>query len=299
MKKYMRMAGTALCVLLMVCFYYRAVSCLDRLKSCKKTALILMESSPLNLEQVRRIRRNEEEQDVPGSFTAWRQENEVTVQNRDLQRRHTVSVVAVCGRSDLLLQGTGWLDETDREGCLIDEKTARALFGSTNVEGLAIEVGKEEKIIRGILKGVSDAVLYEETENEKLFTNLTVYMENGTTYDNIRQDFMMRYALEGRFVRMDILERLAGFACLKFSLPQELIPTKWSDFGFWSEALRREKESLLLLMLSEKQKPMEIYRKDFYQAVGCGLAAVVLAIEIMKKIRRKHCGFHSAKGSVK
>lgn len=274
-------------VLLMACFYYRAVSCLGRLKPCEKSALILMERSPQSLEQVRRIRENEEEQDIPRSFTAWRQENEVTAKNRNLQRQHTVSVVAVYGRSDLLLQGTGWLDETDTEGCLIDEKTAGALFGSTSVEGMTIEVGEEEKIIRGLLKGVSDTILYEETENEKLFTGLTVSMESAAAYDTIRQDFMMRHALEGKFVRMDILERLAGVACLKFSLPQELIPTKWSDFAFWSEALQREKESFLLLLLSEKQKPMEIYMKDFCQAVGFGLAAVIMAVVIIQKIWKR------------
>lgn len=284
MKKYVRMAGTALCALLIICFYCRALSCLYRLKPCSRSAFLLMESSPLNLGQVQQIRRNEEEQDIPKSFTAWRQENDVTAKNPDLQRRHRVSVVAICGRSDLLLQGTGRLDETDREGCLIDEKTAEALFGSTDVEGMTIEVGEEEKVIRGILKNVQDTVLYEETDKEKLFTNLTVYREKGEPYDSIRQDFMMRHALEGKFVRMDILERLAGFACLKFSLPQELIPTKWSDFSFWSEALQREKESFLLLMLSEKQKPMELYLKDFYQAVANGLAAVILAGVMIRKM---------------
>lgn len=269
-------------VLLMACFYFASAQHADKLKGCERTAQILMERTSLTYAQVKEIKAGEEEQDVPKSFAAWNQKNEVTVQNKDLYRQHTVSAVGVFGRSDLLIPGSSWLDESDREGCLIDEKTARELFGSTGVAGQVISVGEKEKTIRGILYGVSDTVLYEADETET-FTNLTVYMEAGATVDQIRQDFMMRHGLEGRFVRMDILKTVADLARLTFSIPPDLIPTKWSDFGFWSETFEKEKESVLLLMLTEKQKPMELYMKELYPAVAYGLLAIWLAVSAVSK----------------
>lgn len=287
MQKFMRIAGTILCLCIMAASHFWAVSCASRLKACERTAMILMESSPLTLERVRQMQDLEAGQEIPGSFTAWEQKNEISVTNKDLQRNRTVSAVVICGRSDLILRGTSWLDDTDKNGCLIDEKTAYELFGSTDIAGQIIYIGGKEKVVRGILYDVSNAVLYEEDDSMEKFTNIAVYMEKGITYDDVRQDFMSRHGLTGKFVRIDILERIANLACIRFGIPDDLIPTKWSDFNFWSEALEREKESFLLLMLTEKQKPLEVYMKDFYPAVGYGLLSVVTAVIILRKIWRK------------
>lgn len=276
----------ALCLFIMAASYFSAVSCANRLKACERAAMILMESSPLTLEKVRQIQEQETGQDIPESFTAWEQKNEISVENKDLQRSRTVSLIVICGRSDLLLRGTAWLDDTDRNGCLIDEKTAYELFGSTNISGQIVHIGEKAKVVRGILYDASDTILYEADDSSEIFTNLTVYMDKGMTYEDIRQDFMSRHGLTGKFVRQDILAWIANMACMKFELSADLTPTKWSDFDFWSEALEREKESFLLLMLTEKQKPVEIYMKDFYSAVGYGVLSFMTAIIIMRKIMR-------------
>ena len=128
----------------------------------------------------------------------------MTVQNRELNQSCVADAVKICGRSDILVQGSTWLDEEDTEGCLIDEKTAVKLFGSTAVEGRKITVKEREKTIRGILYGVSDVIVFE-AEDLTPFSALQVMTDSETGYEKIRQEFMMRNSLSGRFLKLDLL----------------------------------------------------------------------------------------------
>ncbi len=75
---------------------------------------------------------------------------------------------------------------------------------------------------------------------------------------------------DGRFERMMALCvcTAAAAACCwvlvtHLRIPADMIPTKWSDFSFWSNWWEKERESLLILLLSEKQKPMQSWLEDF------------------------------------
>lgn len=325
MKKYVRGALRAVCLLAVLFLYVSAQQQAEKLAACNRTALILMERSPLTGSRVEEMQKAEEEQEQPREFTAWSQKNGVEIKNENLARSHTVAAVAVCGRSDLVLEGTARLDGDDREGCLIDENTAEKLFGNTNVTGLPVEIAGEEKIIRGILYDAEDTVLYEADKEEE-FPYLTVTTDGSTSYEKLRQDFMARHALEGSFVRMDTLGRIlgllvlliplivvcrAGGHCLRqaweyrrewagalllaaalcmvcfcvlavgqIQIPADMIPTKWSDSGFWSDFVEKERQSLLLLLLTEKQKPLQSFVEGFYLGAGESLTAVILALKI-------------------
>lgn len=319
-KKYGRNLLVALSFVLSLALYFMALQYTKRLEICQQAAVLLMEGSPLTASQVLQMMEQEKEQEQPRLFAAWQQENEVTAENRDLNRSYTVSAVAVCGRSDIVMRGSTWIDEEDTDGCLIDETTARQLFGSTEVTGMTVEVAGREKIVRGILSGAADVVLYQADETQSL-GNLTVSMRTGEGYEGVRQDFMMRYALSGKFLRMDTLYRAAKILCLiiplfaggqlfivgvkaswhsrkeregiyygilsvfcagillyflirNIEIPKDMIPTKWSDFDFWKNWWQNEKESLLLLMLTEKQKPQQIYLAGFYPVLKCSILAL-------------------------
>lgn len=321
-KKYIKAAFMVLSFVFSLTFYFRGLEYAGKLAVCQQTAVILMEGDPLHTSEVLRMLEQEKEQEQPRLFTAWQQEQEVTVQNEDLNRSHTVSAVSVCGRSDIVMRGDTWIDEEDREGCMIDEATARALFGSTEVTGMTVEIAGQEKTVRGILYGESDAVLYQADEPQSL-ENLTVSMRAGEGYEGIRQDFMMRYALSGKFLRMDTLYRAAKILCLlipllaggqlfaagigliwrsdgqqkgryygilsvlcmgillyflirNIEIPKDMIPTKWSDFDFWKNWWQNERESLLLLLLTKKQKPQQIYLANFYPVLKYSMLALLV-----------------------
>lgn len=291
--------------------YFFMLKNVQDLSACERSALLLLEHAPLRVQQVRKIREAEAAQEAAIDFAAWQQQNEKIVQNPELQRIHTVSAISVCGRSDIVLRASSWLDERDTIGCLIDERTALELFGSTNVQDMIVVIDGEEKTIRGILYDVEDTIVYEAAGTEEL-TNLTFVLGNGTTYGTLQQDFLQRHGISGKFVRMDMLKGAAGFVCLlvpvfvfcrflimiarivwkhrkektgvlmaaaalgcfclfacflagRIQLPADMIPTKWSDFSFWADWWERQRESLLLLLLTEKQRPIQPYIADFYR----------------------------------
>lgn len=322
LKKYGKNLLVFVSVVFSLVLYFIALQYTKRLEICQQTAVILMEASPLNTSQVLQMMEQEKEQEQPRLFAAWQQENEVTAVNQELNRSHTVSAVAVCGRSDVVMRGSTWIDEEDMDGCLLDEATAKGLFGSAQVTGMTVEVQGREKIVRGILYGVSDVILYQADETQSL-GNMTVSMRTGEGYEGVRQDFMMRYALSGKFLRMDVLYRTAKILCLiivlltagqffilgvkmswhsrkeregifygiisafcmgmllcfligNIEIPKDMIPTKWSDFDFWKNWWQNEKESLLLLMLTEKQKPQQICMASFYPVLECSILALLV-----------------------
>lgn len=212
MKKYLYRTRSVCCLLLISLCYLLMRQSAQKLEEYGRSALVALEYSALRASQVQKMEELEAVQDEPVDFAAWGQEKEVTVENRDLRRIADVSVVDVFGRSDMVLAGSAWLDEGDRDGCLLDEKTAQTLFGSLNVVGQTITVKGSQKIIRGFLHGVSGTVLVKAGEEQEL-TSLTISMGEGMTYENLRQTFLARHGLQGRIVRMDILPQIAQGLC--------------------------------------------------------------------------------------
>lgn len=307
---------TALCVagiLLAGYCYLQARRFAQPLQSGAQTAVVLL-NQPVDGLQANLMRELEEAQEFPHTFALWRQENEVSAENTDLQRRHTVAAVTVYGNTSLVLHGDAWLDESDRQGCLIDENTALHLFGTVNVIGSEIRVGGERRTIRGILRNAENTVIYEAQPEEAVFSYLTVRMGTYATYEQVQQDFLMRHGLQGNVMRFDLLGWLAELFCTlavllaggrmlgvcvrlawsmrgkrgallpgigvflcaalllalffsRLSLPADVAPTKWSDFAYWNTWWERQRESMLLLMLTEKQKPLWQMMDNFYHSI--------------------------------
>lgn len=204
-------------VILLAVLYYMTVQNLLALEPCQNTAVILLDDSTMTRKEALAVAEAEKEQENPYTFTAWTQEEEVTVQNRELNRSCVADAVEICGRSDILMQGSTWLDEEDTEGCLIDEKTAAELFGSTAVEGMKITIKEKERTIRGILYGVSDVIVFEAEELTP-FTALQVVTDSGIRYEEIKQEFMMRNSLTGRFLKTDLLYQAGSVLALLIPL---------------------------------------------------------------------------------
>lgn len=82
-----------------------------------------------------------------------------------------------------------------------------------------------------------------------------------------------------------ILERGALFSCAavffcflaqRIQIPSDMIPTRWSDFGFWREWLEGLRRSLLLLLLMEKTGLMGFWMATFGKAMAEFLLGALL-----------------------
>lgn len=284
MKVYRRILKTIVPALLMSAAYLAAVLYTSRLKECEQFALILPEQGALSFADVAAMRKLEEQQEQRREFAVWAQENGVPVQNEDLGRACDVSQVIVCGRTDLVLRASSRLEMGDTGGCLLDRETALRLFGSTDVAGQTLLVNGEKKTVRGLLMDVSGTVVTEAASDAENLRYLTVRTQAGASYSALRQDFMARHMLAGRFVQMDILSGIAGIFCFRAHIPADMIPTRWSDFSFWRSWRESEREALLLLLLTEKQKPMQPYVENFYRALACGILFWIFAAAFLKSL---------------
>ncbi len=322
MRKYCRIIRAVLWLILLSVLYFHMEQCAASLSACENMAYILLDQ-PLDGRQAGSMEALEAQQEHPMAFAAWRQDPEVQVKNERLGRSHTVSLVTMQGRSDLVMRGCAALTAQDTDGCLIDKHTALALFGTVQAVGCTIWAGDRQRTVRGILYQAEDTVVLEDPAQS--FTDLSIRLEGRVSPETLQQTFFVRHGISGRLIRMDILsyiarllcaavplaagcvflglcfrmagahprERagillaaaflaalLAGITAMRLSLPADLTPTKWSDFDFWRGWWQREKESLLLLLLSEKQKPVQTCLADFYRVLGCALFSNVCIFRV-------------------
>lgn len=321
------------CLLLTVFCYAWAVRYAGIVHQRNHSVTVLLETDPQTSEDAKQIEKNEMQQERPLSFALWKQENEKTVENRELSRRSTVSVLSLWGNSQFLFRTGAHLEKGDSHGCLLDVQTARELFGTEQITGQKVRYGERELTVRGILKGVDPVLVCSAGEGQQL-DRLTVEFPAGGRSSEVRDSFLVRHNIAGQVLKLETLDDTASFlTCLfpmiwgigllgklarlgryrkegdgagtwrivcdslvaaalaallwqaaeHFRLPQDMIPAKWSDFGFWKNWWDQERESLLLLLLTEKQCPQQLWMKDFWSCVKFLGLAVVLA-GILRKV---------------
>lgn len=317
------------CLLLIIVCYAWAVRYAGILHQRNHSVTVLLETYPKTSEDAKQIEKNEMEQEFPMPFALWKQENEKTVENRELSRKSTVSVLSLWGNSQILFPAGVHLEKGDSHGCLLDVQTARELFGTDQITGQKVQYGERELTVRGILKGV-DSVLVCSATDAQLLNRLTVDVPAKGRSSEVKDSFLIRHNITGQVLKLETLDDTASFlTCLfpmiwgigllgklaglwqyrkeeggagtwkivciclaaaalaallwqaaeHFRLPQDMIPAKWSDFEFWKNWWEQEKESLLLLMLTEKQCPLQLWMKDFRSCMKfLGIAAVLTGI---------------------
>lgn len=235
----------------------------------------------------------------------------------------SVSVCLICtaGNAELLFPGGNALDVGDAKGCLVDQDTARELFGSGAVIGQILDVEGEDYEIRGVLEGQKGTVVIQKTE-ETAFDTVTA-AAGEKRQEEIRELLEGRYGIQGDleewgllcgmaklvlylfplavlvtvlgqimkssreaagrgeklFWRICFWAGLLGGLCwtaVRVRIPSDMIPSTWSDFGFW-ENLWEEKIRALSFLLGMKIRMPELsYRNAFYRCVIFGFLSLLL-----------------------
>ncbi len=241
----------------------------------------------------------EKEQDRKSSslpeVTAWMRIAEGKVKNKDLNRTQKVSAVIVTGNMALtvpmsLISGN-YVYREDKKGCVIDTKTAYALFGTESAAANIVTYEKKNYIIRGIVKTDYPVFLIQGDNDRKEYSNLELTYKEEERGEALAEEFLFQNGLAADYVMIDgyffgrliyslitlpvwiffffavyeILRRykhekdkltpksfilygslviliIIGYGILlyqftgnPFYIPEKLIPTKWSDFDYWSK----------------------------------------------------------------
>ena len=72
---------------------------------------------------------------------------------------------------------------------------------------------------------------------------------------------------------------------LRFSFPQSMVPTRWSDFEFWQRLFMQNKQHTLQMLYMKKEKPAILLIQLAAKAIGSSLVTVLLLWYTVKKHR--------------
>lgn len=228
--------------------------------------------------------KKEEEKETPLLVVFWKERKSQTIENKELNRKGTCSVMEICGNSSLLFPNEFPLDKWDMEGCLIGEDTAWQLFGGKDVVGKSLVYGKKTYYIRGVLPK-EDIFVCEASQNSTiLFNKLTFYGDSYLEKEKIKEQLGNEYGLSlnedplywhfifirtalflfpaGFIVVVLILSRkkkrlfgamvfltfafLIGGMVFIFDITPDKLPNRLSDLEFWSKLFEQYKKDFFL-----------------------------------------------------
>lgn len=300
------------------------------------TATAVLTDSRLDAKSALAVQKAEQKQDNPLPFTIWGEKENARLSNKKYQRSSSATAVLVCNNPQLLFNGTAALAPDDKNGCLIDEKTAYELFGSTDVAGKQLEYLDRKLTIRGLLKGIDDErqlVVMQADGEEQNLDSITMKVPEGSETENTVNEFLMRHSLDGKIMNLDLLKGITRILILilpvlfafgimitllqyareekgqgissyiwwgavivllvmtiwgisRFiTIPKEMIPTKWSDFDFWTNLWKKKEEDFLFLIQSAKHQPQIDMILSFFHCVFFSMLSIILYFISFRKRR--------------
>lgn len=206
--------------------------------------------------------------------------------------------VGVYGDGNLYDSRIHTLSVEDTFGCVLDEQTARELFGTTQAVGLKVQLGEKEYTIRQVLRTRGREALFSAGKEMQMnWVNLK--KADFADAKKAAEEFLIRYGYQGEIVSGDFLigfdkgillaagclywfwmawaggswlEKrgwpvkkgwkkgifaavcLAGAGVLLWSLKPgtSWIPSSWSDFSYWGDLIREQKENFYWFLQTEK-----------------------------------------------
>ena len=304
------------------------------------------------------------------TFTLWGENPGAMVENEELGRQSVLNVIELYGDFDLLScsQEGGMMGENeqgevptlkqeDKNGCLLDQKTADLLFGNQNAVGCQLQYEGRKLKVRGILKQ-SEPVLIVQTKkqqtggiinkSEKIdgtvsaekLNRISLKLPAGKDAEETANEFMRNYNIDGQVIKITWFENLENFFCalfplillaglwkeyrgtlrkakrnskiffvmilffifislgfwkltgLKFSWPQSMIPTKWSDFSFWETFWENMKTQFSFLEAAGKSSLEIVKIKKCMLTMEFSLGAILLLPFTI--YRKNNCGMRDA-----
>ena len=257
-----------------------------------RITLIRTDGNAYSYQEAEQMRLHNQEAEAPFSYALWGAEGVRSLQNQDLGRNTQAEVYVVEGSSDLLLSSSVILDGTVEKSCLIGEEGA--VFLAKDLHTFALDrmnarvsddvaLSSLERSVEGDL-GFSGTALDYRFINSLLglmdfglflllwlwllrlmAAELLTYRRQSmrpAEYPKIGNRINPAYG-KGMAVRLGcMLGRvliLVVFLCSKAKIPEDMIPTKWSDFEFWNRWLAEKTERILAWARCEKRAAELLY----------------------------------------
>ena len=231
----------------------------------------------------------EAEQEYPAAICFFKEQPDTSLFCRETGEASVVNQIRIIGNAELLMYGSNALSFR-KNGCYLDTATVRVLFGTDKVAGQTVRSGDQSWQVLGVFDSLQKEMLCVAEEKTLLDRILLLSSDYGRGRDELEQlllrnglggdvvDFTVVTALvqdllliapllllacaakwlikalpgPGLRLAATVVFGLAGLWYLTGNLhiPPDLIPTRWSDFSFWSTTWMQQKQNFLLILKS-------------------------------------------------
>ena len=231
----------------------------------------------------------EAEQEYPAAICFFKEQPDTSLFCRETGEASVVNQIRIIGNAELLMYGSNALSFR-KNGCYLDTATVRVLFGTDKVAGQTVRSGDQSWQVLGVFDSLQKEMLCVAEEKMLLDRILLLSSDYGRGRDELEQlllrnglggdvvDFTVVTALvqdlllivsllllaraakwlikdlpgTGLRLAATVVFGLAGLWYLTGNLhiPPDLIPTRWSDFSFWSTTWMQQRQNFLLILKS-------------------------------------------------
>ena len=231
----------------------------------------------------------EAEQEYPAAICFFKEQPDTSLFCRETGEASVVNQIRIIGNAELLMYGSNALSFR-KNGCYLDTATVRVLFGTDKVAGQTVRSGDQSWQVLGVFDSLQKEMLCVAEEKMLLDRVLLLSSDYGRGRDELEQlllrnglggdvvDFTVVTALvqdlllivsllllaraakwlikdlpgTGLRLAATVVFGLAGLWYLTGNLhiPPDLIPTRWSDFSFWSTTWMQQRQNFLLILKS-------------------------------------------------
>lgn len=235
--RFRKAAGLLLCVMGVLCLFYGLRLC-GMLQENPAASVFLSGTYP-DQGQVAEILEKESRAELPTDACFYWDGGISVLQSIKYGTQKEAMVCGLLGDASLYDRRVQGFSKEDREGCVIDEKTSYALFGSREAVGSEILLNGKTYIVRDTISWKQPAILIRPTDSKTLYTRAFVRPQQGETKKNAGEAFLLRNGL-------------SGISTQNMELSKDWIPGKWSDFSFWSEKWKELSESFQMYLILPK-----------------------------------------------
>lgn len=213
------------------------------------------------------------------NLTAWSQKTVKNIRNAKRTQTQQAEFYSVYGAMNEVFPGRmlygNYPYQSDKKGCLVSSGLAQKLYGAVNILGQTIMYKNRKWYVRGVIKEEKSLLAVTTEKREAAMTYLIVTGEKnspvhfmqqitaqiGITDSTYQFDGSLIYAaarlLSGlpcffllwRFRARTNRQKIIwwAFFCIGLMffvrIPDSLIPSKWSDFDFWSRQFQTQREN--------------------------------------------------------
>ena len=255
--------GLLLCLMGMICLFYGLRLC--GLLQENPAASVFLSGTYPDQGQVAEILEKESRAELPTDACFYWDGGISVLQSIKYGTQKEAMVCGLLGDASLYDRRVQGFSKEDREGCVIDEKTSYALFGSREAVGSEILLNGKTYIVRDTISWKQPAILIRPTDSKTLYTRAFVRPQQGETKKNAGEAFLLRNGL-------------SGISTQNMELSKDWIPGKWSDFSFWSEKWKELSESFQMYLILPKtpEEAEQIVR--VFQAGAAFLGTLLLCL---------------------